>query len=160
MNSINESIDTNYNTSSKKQNGAIIGVLDIFGFEVFDSNNYEQLCINYTNETLQQQFNKYVFKLEQMEYEREGILWKFIPFPDNADVIQLIDARTSRQQGILSLVDEQCMLPRATDQQLYRYILQKYQDTHDRFDVKPLQIPAGKFSIQHYAGLVEYTTTG
>lgn len=66
---------------------ALYLAIDIFGFETFDLNNFEQLCINYTNETLQQQFNKFVFKLEQQEYEREGILWKFIPFPDNQDVL-------------------------------------------------------------------------
>jgi len=157
---INESIDV-HNTNStgasqrhKKNQEAYIGVLDIFGFEVFDSNNYEQLCINYTNETLQQQFNKFVFKLEQLEYEREGILWKFIPFPDNQDVIDLID---KRHTGILSIVDEQCCLPRATDAIMYNYIC-KGHAKHTRFQVTNLQKPRNKFSIHHYAGLVEYST--
>ena len=185
---INQSIDVgNKKTSqqgqrgaSRKQPGAFIGVLDIFGFEVFQTNNYEQLCINYTNETLQQQFNKYVFKLEQLEYEKEGILWKFIPFPDNADVIELIDSR--RPPGVLALLDEQCMLPKSTDEQLYRYLCQTFEPTGGlvkstsfgakkssnsdasdatsntkRFQVFPLQRPNHKFSILHYAGLVEYT---
>ena len=90
-----------------------IGLLDIFGFETFEVNNFEQICINYTNEALQQQFNKYVFKLEQDEYEREGILWKFISFPDNQDVLDLIDRK---HMGILALLDGQCIVPRSNDQ--------------------------------------------
>jgi len=152
---INESIDVQDGSSrSLNAQGAFIGVLDIFGFEVFDYNNYEQLCINYTNETLQQQFNKYVFKLEQQEYEREGILWKFIPFPDNQDVIDLID---KRRVGILAIVDEQCMIPKATDENMYRYIL-KGCEKHSRFKASHGQKPRFKFSVEHYAGHVEYST--
>ena len=80
-----------------------IGVLDIFGFESFGSNNFEQICINYTNVALQQQFNRYVFKLKKLEYEREGILWTYITFPDNQAVIDCID---KKNVGILAILDE------------------------------------------------------
>ena len=100
---VNESID-HLNGEEDNNAGPSIGVLDIFGFETFQTNNFEQLCINYTNEALQQQFNKFVFKVEQKEYEKEGILWKFIAFPDNQDVLDLIDMKHT---GVLALLDEQ-----------------------------------------------------
>ena len=133
--------------------GASIGVLDIFGFETFDVNNFEQLCINYTNETLQQQFNKFVFKMEQQEYEREGILWKFIPFPDNQDVLDLI---AKPRTGILQILDEQCMVDWGSDQ---KFSLSLYQNCgkHACFNVTSTQRVSNKFSVEHYAGYVEYT---
>ena len=78
-------------TISRAEGAHFIGVLDIFGFEVFTHNSLEQLCINYANETLQQQFNLFIFKLEQEEYEREGIAWSFVDFPDNAETLKLIE---------------------------------------------------------------------
>lgn len=81
-----------------------VGVLDIYGFETFDSNSFEQFCINYANEKLQQQFNLHVFKLEQEEYIKEGIEWKMIEFYDNQPCIDLIEAKL----GILDLLDEEC----------------------------------------------------
>merc|ERR1711966_621920 len=89
-----------------------IGVLDIFGFESFEVNSYVQLCINYCNEALQQQFNQFVFKLEQQEYEQEGIDWSFIEFPDNQDILDLIE---NKRGGILSILDENCRLASCTD---------------------------------------------
>ena len=130
------------------------GVLDIFGFETFEQNNFEQLCINYTNEALQQQFNRYVFKLEQDEYEREGILWKFISFPDNQDVLDLIDRKHT---GIIALLDEQCIVPRSTDEKFTRYLYAKC-DSHPRFTATSAQRVDYKFSVEHYAGPVEYGT--
>lgn len=133
---------------------ASIGVLDIFGFETFETNSFEQLCINYTNEALQQQFNKYVFKLEQQEYEKEGIMWKFISFPDNQDVLDLIDGKRT---GILALLDEQCILPRSTDRKLTGNLYGRC-DKHPRFCASSSQRVDFLFSIEHYAGFVEYNT--
>ena len=133
---------------------ASIGVLDIFGFETFECNSFEQICINYTNEALQQQFNKYVFKLEQDEYEREGILWKFISFPDNQDVLDLID---KKHTGILALLDEQCIVPKSDDHKFTRYLYARC-DEHARFGASSAQRVTYKFSIEHYAGPVEYST--
>jgi Myosin head (motor domain)/IQ calmodulin-binding motif len=148
---VNESI---YDETNAHESAASIGVLDIFGFESFQHNSFEQLCINYTNEALQQQFNKYVFKLEQQEYEKEGIMWKFIAFPDNQDVLDLID---KKHTGILALLDEQCILPRSTDEKFTRYLYARC-DTHSRFSASSAQRVDYLFSIEHYAGYVAYTT--
>lgn len=149
---INGSIDEDHTNEVT----ASIGVLDIFGFETFGRNSFEQLCINYTNEALQQQFNKYVFKLEQQEYEKEGIMWKFISFPDNQDVLDLID---KKRTGILALLDEQCILPRSTDRKLTGNLYGRC-DKHPRFSASSAQRVDFLFSIEHYAGFVEYCTDG
>ena len=138
----------------KAEQTACIGVLDIFGFETFEINTFEQLCINYTNETLQQHFNKHVFKMEQQEYEREGILWKFISFPDNQDVLDLIDMK---RVGILAVLDEQCIVEWGSDDKFVQQLYQRC-GPHDRFEATPQQKPYRKFSVDHYAGLVEYST--
>lgn len=95
-----------------------------------------------------------MFKVEQQEYEREGILWKFIAFPDNQDVLDLIELRHT---GILAILDEQCLVPQPSDQKLTRYLYQKC-DKHNRFVATPAQKVAFLFSIKHYAGEVEYCT--
>ncbi|KAG7369553.1 myosin head motor domain containing protein [Nitzschia inconspicua] len=156
-----EKVNASIQGSSQPSNGndtlgASIGVLDIFGFETFEYNSFEQLCINYTNEALQQQFNRYVFKLEQQEYEKEGIMWKFISFPDNQDVLDLIDMKHT---GIMALLDEQCILPKSTDNKFTRYLYARC-DRHPRFSATSAQRVDYVFSIEHYAGLVEYTTEG
>lgn len=151
-----ERVNSSIFNDEAEQGKASIGVLDIFGFETFKVNSFEQLCINYTNEALQQQFNKYVFKLEQQEYEKEGIMWKFIAFPDNQDVLDLID---KKHTGILALLDEQCILPKSTDEKYTRYLYGRC-DKHPRFFATSAQRVDHLFSIEHYAGYVEYTTDG
>lgn len=99
VNGVNKSLQS----GSKKQH-CFIGVLDIYGFETFDKNSFEQFCINYANEKLQQQFNQHVFKLEQDEYLKEGIVWTMIDFYDNQPCIDLIESKL----GILDLLDEEC----------------------------------------------------
>lgn len=134
--------------------GASIGVLDIFGFESFEVNSFEQLCINYCNEALQQQFNRFVFKLEQQEYQKEGIEWSFISFPDNQDILDLIE---KKHGGILSILDEQTRLPRCTDSTFAQAVYEKC-DGHARFEASKSQQAVCAFSIDHYAGPVEYDT--
>ena len=133
-----------------------IGVLDIFGFESFHRNSFEQLCINYCNEALQQQFNRYVFILEQQEYEREGIDWWYISFPDNQDVLDLIE---KRHDGILSILDEQSRLPRCTDATFASAVYQKCCG-NARFEASKAMQAQLSFAIHHYAGLVAYVTEG
>jgi myosin-5 len=138
--------------------GAFIGLLDIFGFESFKTNSYEQLCINFCNESLQQQFNRFVFKLEQQEYMREGINWDMIEFEDNQDVLDLIE---KKHGGILTKLDEQCKLGmRCTDKTFVSAVYNTHLSTSKRFSASKKQQSQGKFSINHYAGVVEYDTTG
>ena len=106
--SISTHLDEQSNDVTNKSR-ATISVLDIFGFECFLYNSFEQLCINYTNETLQQQFNRFIFKMEQEEYEREGIQWSFISFPDNQDCLDLIEQKPS---GMLAMLDDIADYPR------------------------------------------------
>uniref|UniRef100_A0A7S4S8Q1 Myosin motor domain-containing protein n=1 Tax=Ditylum brightwellii TaxID=49249 RepID=A0A7S4S8Q1_9STRA len=142
--------------SSGKTKAATIGVLDIFGFESFKVNSFEQLCINYCNEALQQQFNLFVLKKEQEEYEREGIQWSFISFPENQDVLDLIDKKGS---GILNILDDQCRAPGTTDKTFANDIYQKCTG-HTRFEANFRQVGARQFGVHHYAGTVEYDTEG
>jgi len=135
---------------------SFIGLLDIFGFESFDVNSFEQLCINYCNEALQQQFNKFVFKMEQQEYENEEISWSFIEFPDNQDVLQLID---DKRTGVLSILDDMCLLSAKNTDSSFAEAIYKKCMNHSRFSASRKQQTLGMFSIKHYAGSVEYNTT-
>jgi myosin V len=137
-----------------------VGVLDIFGFECFAINSFEQLCINFTNEALQQQFNKFIFKLEQAEYEAESIEWAFISFPDNQDCLDTIQAP---KIGILSMLDDECRLPKGSDRNWCKrmcdqYLPEKNQTTSDnsRFIASKVQQGKAIFCIRHFAGVVEY----
>ena len=148
----NDSDDNLGLVGSTSTDSAFIKILDIFGFESFQSNSFEQLCINYCNESLQQQFNKHVFKLEQKEYEKEGIAWSFISFPDNQDILDLIEKKHS---GIFSILDEQCRLAKCTDQSFATATDEKCSQ-NPRYDSNRTQRARGLFSVQHYAGVVEY----
>jgi len=138
-----------------------IGVLDIFGFECFKINSFEQLCINYTNEALQQQFNKFIFKLEQEEYEAEGIQWAFISFPDNQDCLDTIQQKKS---GILAMLDDECRLPRGSDRNFCKRLLDQWlpgkgQVVSENTRIHSSKMQQGKsvFCVRHFAGLVEYS---
>jgi myosin-5 len=137
-----------------------VGVLDIFGFECFAINSFEQLCINYTNEALQQQFNQFIFKLEQAEYEAENIAWAFIEFPDNQDCLDTIQAP---KIGILSMLDDECRLPKGSDRNFAKRMYDQYvpdkQTVSDntRFHATNLQKSKSIFAVRHFAGLVNYT---
>ncbi|XP_048373048.1 myosin-10-like isoform X2 [Sphaerodactylus townsendi] len=140
---------------TKRQGASFIGILDIAGFEIFQLNSFEQLCINYTNEKLQQLFNHTMFVLEQEEYQREGIEWNFIDFGlDLQPCIDLIE-RPANPPGVLALLDEECWFPKATDKSFVEKVSQE-QGTHPKFQ-KPRQLrDRADFCIIHYAGRVDY----
>ncbi|XP_078082178.1 myosin-10 [Mustelus asterias] len=147
---INKALDR-----TKRQGASFIGILDIAGFEIFELNSFEQLCINYTNEKLQQLFNHTMFILEQEEYQREGIEWNFIDFGlDLQPCIDLIE-RPANPPGVLALLDEECWFPKATDKTFVEKLSQE-QGTHSKFQ-KPRQLKdKADFCIIHYAGKVDY----
>jgi len=133
-----------------------IGVLDIAGFEIFENNSFEQLCINYTNEKLQQFFNHYMFVLEQEEYAREQIEWQFIDFgKDLQPTIDLIEL--SNPIGIFSCLDEDSVMPKATDKSFTDKL-------HSLWEKKTPKYAAARprqgFILTHYAAEVEYSTEG
>ncbi|XP_034713226.1 myosin heavy chain, fast skeletal muscle-like [Etheostoma cragini] len=150
---INQSLDT------KQARQFYIGVLDIAGFEIFDFNTLEQLCINFTNEKLQQFFNHTMFVLEQEEYKKEGIIWDFIDFGmDLAACIELIE----KPMGIFSILEEECMFPKATDTSFKNKLYDQHLGKNKAFEKpKPAK---GKieahFSLVHYAGTVDYNIAG
>ncbi|XP_018428535.1 PREDICTED: myosin-1B-like [Nanorana parkeri] len=150
---INEMLDT------KQPRQFFIGVLDIAGFEIFDYNSLEQLCINFTNEKLQQFFNHHMFVLEQEEYKKEGIDWEFIDFGmDLAACIELIE----KPMGIFSILEEECMFPKATDTSFKNKLYDQHLGKSNNFQKpKPAKGKAeAHFSLVHYAGTVDYNITG
>ncbi|RAH68187.1 type V myosin [Aspergillus aculeatinus CBS 121060] len=134
---------------------SFIGVLDIYGFEHFAKNSFEQFCINYANEKLQQEFNQHVFKLEQEEYIREQIDWTFIDFSDNQPCIDLIEAKL----GILSLLDEESRLPMGSDEQFVTKLHHNFAADKQKFYKKP-RFGKSAFTICHYAVDVTYESDG
>ncbi|XP_065090264.1 myosin heavy chain, muscle isoform X25 [Ochlerotatus camptorhynchus] len=150
----NETLDT------KMKRVQFIGVLDIAGFEIFDYNGFEQLCINFTNEKLQQFFNHHMFVLEQEEYKREGINWAFIDF--GMDLLACIDL-IEKPMGILSILEEESMFPKATDQTFAEKLMNNHLGKSAPFQKPKPPKPgcqAGHFAIGHYAGVVSYNITG
>ncbi|XP_047737475.1 myosin heavy chain, non-muscle isoform X3 [Hyalella azteca] len=144
---INRSLDR-----TKRQGASFIGILDIAGFEIFAMNSFEQLCINYTNEKLQQLFNHTMFILEQEEYQREGIEWKFIDFGlDLQPTIDLIE----KPMGILALLDEECFFPKATDKTFIEKLNTSH-SVHPKYCKSEFRDKAD-FAIVHYAGRVDYS---
>ncbi|KAL8404093.1 hypothetical protein RB594_009089 [Gaeumannomyces avenae] len=134
---------------------SFIGVLDIYGFEHFAKNSFEQFCINYANEKLQQEFNQHVFKLEQEEYLREQIDWTFIDFSDNQPCIDLIEGKL----GILSLLDEESRLPMGADEQFVNKLHHHYSGDKHKFYKKP-RFGKSAFTVCHYAVDVTYESEG
>merc|ERR1719462_520423 len=151
---VNDSLDT----PNPRKN--FIGVLDIAGFEIFELNVLEQLLINYTNERLQQFFNHHMFVQEQEEYKAEGIQWAFIDFGMNlVQTIELIE----KKMGILSMLEEECIVPKATDKTYLEKMMTKHLGKHTSFGKpKPPKkgMPEAHFEIYHYAGTVGYNVTG
>ncbi|CAB3251355.1 unnamed protein product [Arctia plantaginis] len=132
-----------------------IGILDIFGFENFDYNSFEQLCINYANENLQQFFVKHIFKIEQQQYEKEGITWHNINYVDNQENLDLIGLKPL---NLLSLIDEESRFPKGTDISL----LSKLNNNHGTKScyINPKSSHEHRFGVKHFAGNVYYSVQG
>uniref|UniRef100_H2Z1P7 Myosin motor domain-containing protein n=1 Tax=Ciona savignyi TaxID=51511 RepID=H2Z1P7_CIOSA len=148
----------NITLDTKLPRNYFVGVLDIAGFEIFDFNTFEQLCINFTNEKLQQFFNHHMFVLEQEEYKKEGIEWVFIDFGmDLQACIELLE----KPMGVFSILEEESIVPKATDETFKNKLYEKHDKKSEAF-VKPKVGKKGNahFCVKHYAGIVEYNVDG
>ncbi|KAI1882411.1 hypothetical protein AGOR_G00250410 [Albula goreensis] len=159
VNKINESL-ANKDSSRK----TVIGLLDIYGFEVFHVNSFEQFCINYCNEKLQQLFIQLTLKSEQEEYETEGIEWETVPYFNNKIICDLVE---EKHRGIISVLDEECLRPgEATDLTFLQRLEEKiighpHFITHKLADQKTRKtLERGDFRLLHYAGEVTYCVVG
>ena len=143
------------NSSNPKQKliYGVISLLDIFGFECFDVNRFEQLCINFANEKLQQKFTMDVFKTVQEEYQSEGLNWELISFDDNAKILDMIEGKG----GILGLLNEECLLPKGKDS-AFLSKLKISCSSHPAFSTNLLS--QNEFIVSHYAGKVSYNVNG
>uniref|UniRef100_A0A0G4GR33 Myosin motor domain-containing protein n=1 Tax=Chromera velia CCMP2878 TaxID=1169474 RepID=A0A0G4GR33_9ALVE len=130
------------------------GVLDIFGFECFQYNSFEQLCINFTNERLQQFFNTFVFKCEEELYCKEKIPWDPLDFPDNQDCVDMLQ---DKPHGIFPMLDEECIVPQGSDRSFCSKLLKQH-SAHKRFD--PVKTKPTWFTVNHFAGPVKYCSDG
>ncbi|KAF6153348.1 hypothetical protein GIB67_003538 [Kingdonia uniflora] len=144
---INKSLEV-----GKRRTGRSISILDIYGFESFDRNSFEQFCINYANERLQQHFNRHLFKLEQEEYVQDGIDWAKVDFDDNQDCLNLFERKPL---GLLSLLDEESTFPNGSDL-TFANKLKQHLNSNSCFKGEREK----GFSVSHYAGEVTYDTSG
>ncbi|KAH9114351.1 hypothetical protein AeMF1_011554 [Aphanomyces euteiches] len=135
---------------------AFIGVLDIFGFESFETNSFEQLCINYANERLQHHFIDFVMTQEQGRYQREGIPWTLLELPQNEGCLEVLEGRPT---GVLALLDEECNIPKGTDAGFVRKLYQLYPN-HAHFQASKRDQVEKAFVVVHYAGAVRYAAEG
>ena len=149
-----ESIEDDSDDSVKEEE-RFIGVLDIYGFEHFQKNSFEQFCINFANEKLQQEFTRHVFKLEQQEYVAEQIQWSFIDFNDNQPCIEMIEGKL----GIMDLLDEESRLPSGADKSLILKLYKRFGGEDSKFFVKP-RFGEVEFIVKHYALDVSYQIDG
>ncbi|OON20728.1 myosin head [Opisthorchis viverrini] len=147
--------DAKNSSSSAGSGRSSIGILDIFGFEKFSKNSFEQLCINFANENLQQFFVRHIFKLEQEEYIAEGIEWTHIDFVDNQSTLNLIGAKP---MNLLALIDEECQFPQGSDSSLL-HKMNELQANHPQY-VRTQSTAEQRFGIQHFAGVVYYDVDG
>lgn len=149
-----EVINKTLNKDQQLSSGSV-GILDIFGFENFDSNSFEQLCINYANENLQQFFVRHIFKLEQQQYEKEGIVWSNINYVDNQENLDVIGLKP---MNLLSLIDEESRFPKGTDITL----LSKLHNNHSNKGcyITPKSSQEHRFGVKHFAGNVFYEVKG
>ena len=164
---VNESLDLSHQTGSAAvdhKSAAKIGVLDIYGFEIFENNSFEQFCINFVNEKLQQVFIEKTLRSEQDEYKQEGIQWTPVKYFNNKIVCDLIEKRPN---GIFKFLDDECVYPRGTDKTFYEKLCSNpFLKKHDHFGVpdskrRPRKArDASLFVIRHYAGDVTYCVDG
>eukprot|EP00039_Didymoeca_costata_P032095 m.36807 g.36807 ORF g.36807 m.36807 type:complete len:2189 (+) comp9188_c0_seq1:109-6675(+) len=141
---------------SESEQRSSIGVLDIFGFENFDVNSFEQMCINYCNESLQQFFVHHIFKMEQQEYDKEKISWANISFVDNAPTLALL---AEMPLNVLAIVDEEAKFPKGTDDSMLTKLHTNHGKTASIY-IKPKSTHVKKFGIKHFAGDVYYDVDG
>tara|TARA_R110002050_G_scaffold283121_2_gene431354 strand:- start:307 stop:1179 length:873 start_codon:yes stop_codon:yes gene_type:complete len=133
---------------------SFIGVLDIFGFEIFETNSFEQLCINFANEKLQQHFNEYTFKLEERVYQSEQIKFLHIDFIDNQPILDMIE---KKPKGLLVQLDEEIRMPKGTDETWFNKISRDFDKTEYYNTIVKKK---GHFVVHHYAGAVAYDSVG
>ncbi|KAF0683605.1 Aste57867_24371 [Aphanomyces stellatus] len=145
----------NDSISNDRQMKSHIDLLDIFGFEAFETNRFEQFCINFANEKLQQKFTHDVFKTVQEEYEEEGLGWTYVSFKDNQDMLDLLEAPL----GVIPLLNEECIRPMGNDLTFCSKVAATH-DANPRLDKQKARLSTSHFALRHYAGTVMYNVDG